>query len=74
MLIICPCCGRRRTLEKRKRGLLRCTNCGAQAARVIRKIKVDIPTLPGGGYNLHYRQFYYPNPVPIGPGVGAGSR
>ena len=44
MLIICPCCGRRRTLEKRKRGLLRCTNCGAQAARVIRKIKVWMET------------------------------
>jgi hypothetical protein len=36
--------------------------------KVIRKIKVDIPTLPGGGYNLHYRQFYYPNPVPLGTG------
>ena len=39
--------------------------------KVIRKIKVDIPTLPGGGYNIRFRQFYYPNPVPMGPGVGS---
>jgi hypothetical protein len=44
MLIICACCGRRRKIEKRKRGLLRCTNCGAKAARVIRKIKVWMET------------------------------
>jgi VWFA-related protein len=43
-------------------------------AKVIRRIKVDIPTLPGGGYNIRYREFYYPNPVPIGPGPGSASK
>ena len=42
--------------------------------KLMRRIKVDIPTLPGGGYNLHYRQFYYPNGVPLGPATGSGSK
>lgn len=42
--------------------------------KVMRRIKVDIPALPGGGYNLHYRQFYYPNGVPLGPATGGGSK
>jgi hypothetical protein len=39
MLIICACCGRQRNVEKRKRGIYKCNNCGAKAARVIMRIK-----------------------------------
>jgi hypothetical protein len=33
-LIVCPACGRRRTLPKRPKGLLVCSVCGARGARV----------------------------------------
>jgi Ca-activated chloride channel homolog len=39
-------------------------------SKMIRKIRVDIPDLPAG-VNLTYRKFYYPNPVPIGPGTAS---
>jgi ribosomal protein L37E len=39
MLIICASCGRRRTLEHKPKGTLRCSVCGAGAARIVRKIK-----------------------------------
>ena len=39
MLIICASCGRRRTLERKPRGRLRCTVCKSVAVRVIRRIK-----------------------------------
>ena len=38
-LIICACCGRQRNVEKRKRGKLKCSNCGAAAARVIIRLR-----------------------------------
>jgi len=37
--------------------------------KVMRHIKVDIPSLPAG-ININYRRFYYPNPVPLGPATG----
>ena len=42
-------------------------------AKVIRKIRVDIPDLPAG-INVNYRKFYYPNPVPLGPAAGSASK
>ena len=38
-LIICLCCGRRRNVAKRKSGVLRCSRCGAAAARVIHRVR-----------------------------------
>ena len=53
MLITCASCGRRRTLEKRPRGRLRCTGCGSVAFRVIRKVKWWHPTAPQDGVGEH---------------------
>ena len=43
-LIICACCGRRRNVAKRKKGRLYCENCGARAARVVRRLRVWMET------------------------------
>ncbi|HEY1336672.1 MAG TPA: VWA domain-containing protein [Bryobacteraceae bacterium] len=36
--------------------------------KVTRRLKVDIPSLPG--VRIDYRQYYYPNPVPGAPASG----
>ena len=53
MLVTCASCGRRRTIEKRPRGRLRCSNCGAFAVRVQRKLKWWMATADFDGIPEH---------------------
>ena len=48
-LIICCCCGRQRNVATVNKGKLRCSNCGASAARVIRRIRVWMNTADNDG-------------------------